>query len=341
MMDQKKYLLCLFVLILLALTGPLTHNVLAQQANAVVPTTQSRVDDQVSAATDESYRIGPGDVLDILVSKQPDYSRPGVRVDNNGMIQISRDDRELYAACKTVKEVAKEVRERYTKYLRNPYVYVEVKEFHSQPVAVIGAVNAPGRFQLQRRVKLLELLTYVNGPSDRAGATIQIIRSPQGAMCDSPASESAEKPKEEALIAYKLKETLAADEAANPYVRPGDIIRVADSDQAYLIGALRNPSPVILKEPLTLSEAIARAGGLAPGANSEKISIVRHLPGSSARTEIFANLKAINRRQAEDVLLQPNDVVEVYGASGAKKFLGDLMRSVVPRMAAYPVRIIP
>ncbi len=341
MMDQNKDLPRLFLLILLALSSPLTTNVVAQQANSVIPSPQARVTEDIAAATDESYRIGPGDVLDIFVSKQPDYSRTGVRVDNSGMIQLSRDDRELFAACKTVKELASEVKERYTRYLRNPYVYVEVKEFHSQPVAVIGAVHSPGRFQLQRRVRLLELLTYVNGPNDRAGATIQIIRSPHGAMCDSPASDPAEKPSEEALIAYNLKQTLAAEESANPYVRPGDIIRVADSDQAYLIGAVKNPSPIFLKEPLTLSEAIARSGGLAPGANSEKISIVRHVPGSSAKTEIIANLKAINRRQAEDVVLQANDVIEVPGTTGTKKFLGDLMRSVVPRMAAYPVRIIP
>ena len=340
-MHQNKDLPRLFLSILLALSSSLAANVAAQQANSVIASPQPRVTDDVSAATDESYRVGPGDVLDIFVSKQPDYSRTGVRVDNTGMIQLSRDDRELFAACKTVKELAREVKERYTRYLRNPYVYVEVREFHSQPVAVIGAVHAPGRFQLQRRVRLLELLTYVNGPNDRAGSTIQIIRSPQGAMCDAPASDSAEKPPEETLIAYNLKQTLAAEEPANPYVRPGDIIRVADSDQAYLIGAVRNPSPIFLKEPLTLSEAIARSGGLAPGANSEKISIVRHTPGSSAKTEIVANLKAINKRQAEDVVLQANDVIEVPGTTGAKKFLGDLMRSVVPRMATYPVRIIP
>ena len=105
-MDQNKDLTCLFLLILLALSSAVTGNVVAQQANAVVPTPQGRVAEDVAAATDEYYRVGPGDVLDIFVSKQPDYSRAGVRVDNNGMIQISRDDRELYAACKTVKELA-------------------------------------------------------------------------------------------------------------------------------------------------------------------------------------------------------------------------------------------
>lgn len=327
---------------LLAISSSLVAKVAAQESGVTVasPSSDGRLAENVATATDESYRIGPGDVLSIVVSKQPDYSRGGVRVDNNGMIQIPRDDRELNAACKTVKELANDVKERYTRYLRNPYVYVEVSTFTSQPVSVIGAVLSPGRFQLQRRVRLLELLTLVNGPSDRAGGSIQIIRSPQGASCDFQPSDSAEKPTNDTLIAYKLKETLEAQELANPYVRPGDIIRVADADQAYMIGAVRNPAPIILKEPLTLSDAIARSGGLAPDANSEKIRIVRQVNGTSAKTEIIANLKAINKRQTEDILLQANDVIDVPGASGAKKFLGDLVKTLVPRLTTYPLQVI-
>jgi len=328
-------------MVLLALSSSLTAEVTAQEAGAAARSGgEGRPAENVATATDESYRIGPGDVLDIVVSKHQDYSRVGVRVDNNGMIQISRDDRELKAACKTVKDLANEVKERYAKYLRNPYVYVEVSAFNSQPVAVIGAVNAPGRFQLQRRVKLLELLTFVNGPSDRAGGSIQIIRSAQGALCDAPGPDSSETPAEDILIAYRLNETLVALEQANPYVRSGDIVRVTDADQAYIIGAVRNASPITLKEPLTLSEAIVRAGGLAPDANSEKIRIVRHVNGTSAKTQIVANLKTINKRQSEDILLQANDVIEVPGAQGAKKFLGGLMKTLVPRMVSYPLGIV-
>lgn len=291
-------------------------------------------------AADESYRIGPGDVLDVVVSKQPDYSRSGVRVDNNGMIQIPRDDIELKAACKTVREIANEIKDRYRRYLRNPYVYVEVKEFQSQPVAVIGAVNTPGRFQLQRRVKLLELLTFVNGPSERAGGSIQIIRTSQGALCDPTPIDSTETAGGDSLIAYNLKDTLKAEEDANPYVRPGDIIRISDAEQAYIIGAVKTSAPVLLKEPVTLSDAIARAGGLAPGANSEKIRIVRQVNGTTTKTEIIANLKAINKRQKEDILLQANDIIDVPGPSGAKRFLDGLIRTIAPGLSSYPLAVI-
>jgi hypothetical protein len=62
--------------------------------------------------------------------------------------------------------------------------------------------------------------------------------------------------------------------------------------------------------------------------------------GTSAKTEIVANLKAINKRQEKDILLEANDVVEVPGPSGAKKFLGGLMNALVPRITSYPLGVI-
>ncbi|MGH9930142.1 MAG: polysaccharide biosynthesis/export family protein [Pyrinomonadaceae bacterium] len=342
MNSRKKYMHCFVLVVILALCSCLGNQIAAQEKTAAVPGSlvDGRQVENTAMAADESYRIGPGDVLDITVSKQPDYSRSGVRVDNNGMIQISRDDRPLSAACKTVRELAGEIKERYLRYLRNPYVYVEVKDFQSQPIAVIGAVNLPGRFQLQKRVKLREVLTFVNGPSDRAGGSVQIIRTEQEARCDAPNGSPSAKSEGDIFLVYNLKETLTADEKANPYIRPGDIIRVPEAEQAYVIGAVKTPAPVVLKDPVTLSEAIARAGGLASEADSEKIRIIRQAKGSTAKTEIIANLKAINKRQKEDILLEANDVIEVPGPSGSKKFLGALMNTIVPRVASYPLGVI-
>src|SRR5919106_992676 len=62
-------------------------------------------------------------------------------------------------------------------YNRNLQVDIFVKEYHSRQVAIIGAVNEQGRFQLQRRIRLLELLTFAKGPSAKAGQTINIVHS--------------------------------------------------------------------------------------------------------------------------------------------------------------------
>lgn len=302
-----------------------------------VPTIATQQLETAASVTDPLYRIGSGDVLDVIVSKQPDYSLTGVRVDNWGMIQIARDDEELQAACRTVREVASEIKARYRRYLRNPYVYVAVREFNSQPVAVTGAVLAPGRFQLQRRVRLLELLTYVNGPSDRASDKVQVIHSAHSTKCE-PSENSDEIAGSVAV--YNLEDTLRADEEANPIVHPGDIVRVPEAAQAFLIGSVKNPTPIDIKRPVTLSQAVAVAGGLLPDANGDKIRVLRQHSGSTQRTEIIANLKMINRRKAEDVLLQANDIVEVPGPSGSKKVLNAMMQTLIPSVIQYPLWVI-
>ncbi|HLE62552.1 MAG TPA: polysaccharide biosynthesis/export family protein, partial [Pyrinomonadaceae bacterium] len=112
----------------------------------------------------DTYQIGPGDILEIRVFNRPQLSREAVRVDARGMIRVPLIEEGIRAACRTETELAKELGKRYLEYLRNPSIEVFVKEFQSQPVAVLGAVVTPGRFQLQRRVRLLELLSYAGGP---------------------------------------------------------------------------------------------------------------------------------------------------------------------------------
>ena len=51
--------------------------------------------------TDDRYRIGPGDVLDIRIFNRANLSRDAVRVEGNGMIRMPLIDSEIRAACKT------------------------------------------------------------------------------------------------------------------------------------------------------------------------------------------------------------------------------------------------
>src|SRR5919106_1420342 len=135
------------------------------------------------AQQDDRYRIGPGDVLDVRIYNRPQLSRDAVRVEGNGLIRMPLIDTEIQAACLTEGELAKEIATRYAKYYRNLQVDIFVREYHSRQVAIIGAVNDQSRFELQRRVRLLELLTYAKGPSAKAGQTINIVHSTNVSPC--------------------------------------------------------------------------------------------------------------------------------------------------------------
>lgn len=291
-------------------------------------------------AADDRYRIGPGDVLDVRVFNKPQFSRDGVRVDGRGMIRMPLIEDEIQAACRTEHELATDITTRLREYLRQPQVDVFIKDFQSQPVAVLGAVRAPSRFQLQRRVRLLELLSYVGGPSDMAGRTIQIVHTAAPTICEAGALTGGDETALGVLDNFKLTETLRGDERANPYVRPGDVISIAEAEQAYVVGNVLRPSAVSLKERITVTRAIAMSGGLMPDTKTDRVRIVRQAPDSTTRTELFVDLKAVDKRQAEDIVLQAGDIVDVPTAGG-KRILRSLIGAIVPSVGQLPVRVIP
>ena len=294
---------------------------------------------QQAPPADKSYRIGPGDVLVIRVYKLPQLSSDAVRVEESGLIRMPLIDEAIQAACRTESELAKDIAARYLKYMKNPQVDIFIKEYHSRPVAVIGAVNTPGRFQLQRRVRLLELLSFAGGPAERAGENIQVVHSAPLLPCEpAPAAPAGDRHEALEVSAYKLSETLRGDTEANPYVRPGDVVTILESEQAYVVGNVVKPSVIALKDGMTVSQAIAMAGGTLPDTQSDRLRIIRQAPGGGKRV-ILVDLKAIGRQKAEDVALQANDIVEVPTASG-KRFLRTLLGSVVPSAARLPVQII-
>lgn len=317
--------------------------------SAQQPTEKTASDNTVAAGTksapavmtsnaDDRYRIGPGDILDIRILNRPTLSREAVRVEGNGMIRMPLIETEIQAACKTEGELAKEIADRYLKFYRKPVVDVFVKEYHSKPVAIIGAVNEQSRFELQRRVRLLELLTYAKGISPKAGQTINIVHSPPSLIC-----QKAEPDADEATTAfssYKLSETLEGRPRANPYVEPGDIITIPEANQVYVVGNVFTPLTIPLKEPITLSRAVAMAGGIKQDSQKDKVRIVRQDPGTGTSKELLVDLTAIEKKRAEDTPLMPNDIIDVP-LSGTKSFLRTLLGTVAPSVAQMPVRIIP
>lgn len=285
---------------------------------------------------DERYRIGPGDVLDIRIYNRPQLSREAVRVEGSGMIRMPLVENEIKAACLTEGELAKEIASRYAKYYKNLQVDVFIKGYHSRQVAIIGAVNDQSRFELQRRVRLLELLTYAKGPSTKAGQTVNIVHSTASAPC----KEAEESDSASVFSSYRLSDVLQGDPKSNPYLQAGDIVTVPEADQVYVVGNVFMPLTISLREPLTLTRAIAMAGGLKQDTRKDKIRVLRQEPGTMVRKEITVDLYAIEKKRSEDLALAPNDIIEVPTSAG-KSFLRSLIQGVVPGVGQLPVRVVP
>ena len=290
-------------------------------------------------ANDAQYRIGAGDILEVHVFNRPQLSRDAVRVDGRGLIEMPLLDEGIGAACKTESELAHEIENRYLRYQRNPHVSVFVKEFNSQPVAVIGAVVQPGRFNLQRRVRLLELLTFAGGPKETAGERVNLVRAPETTCPATTVAPNRGNSTRSDLISFRLSDILKGDNAANPYVEPGDIISLPEAEQAFVVGNVFKPTTINLKEPVTVMRAIAMAGGVMPDTKLDRVRIIRQPRPGSAETEIFVDLSAVKNHESENIVLQSGDIVDV-ATSGGKRFFRNLFSAFAPALANAPVYVV-
>ena len=299
----------------------------------VLPTA-SHAQTAPSAAPDSLYRIGPGDVLEIRVFNKPQLSRDAVRVDNRGLVRMPMIDSEIQAGCRTEAQLATELGMFYLKYQRHPHVDVFVKEYSSKPVAVMGAVGKPGQFQLQRRVRLLELISLAGGPTDRAGQQVLVAHSTELGTCQANSTPSVND-----FDAYDLTSTIRGEDSSNPYVQSGDIITVPEAQQVFVVGNVFKPSSISLKEKVTVSQAIAIAGGTMSDAKRNRVRILRQVGGGNTKTELIVDLEAISKLKADDIELLANDIVEVPTSSG-KRFFRGLLGAIAPSVSRA-VMVVP
>lgn len=282
---------------------------------------------------EERYRIGYQDRVTVRVDRHPDLTQT-VDVNPNGTITLFRLPEPVTAVCKTERELATDIAAAYQKdYLRNPEVNVVVAEQRSQSFAVIGAVVKPGQYIVNRRIRLLELLSVAGGPSKEAGSRIILARTGSTSSCkDNPGSSDTN----DVLYAdFKIKDVQQGID--NPELRPGDIVSVLEEDSVYVYGNVVRQGQVKFKEPITLMQAIASAEGLKPAAK-KSIRVLRQKPGSAERAELIFDMGKIAKQEANDPFLEANDIVAV-SEDTAKSIFQSIGRSLTGGLPSIFYRV--
>ena len=158
----------------------------------------------------KDYRIGPEDILDINVWKNPELSRERVPVRPDGKVSHPLIN-DIDVAGKTTNQVKAELTEYLSKYIENPEVAVVVREIHSPKVSVSGNVRMPGYFELKTTdVTVLDMIARAQGLNEFADkGNIKVIR--RG---------------EKGAIDFRYNDAINGRNNANFVVQPGDVIVV-------------------------------------------------------------------------------------------------------------------
>ena len=292
--------------------------------------------------TDARYRIGFQDTIQVKVYRHEHLS--GVHsISPNGTIFLPQLEKPIVAVCKTERELANDIIAAYKKsYLKNPYVDVRAVDQKSQAFGVIGAVGKPGYYYFNRKVHLLELLSFAGGPNlEFAGTQLLVARTGGSSFCRedgtvAPKTNDDENPEIE-LLTFKIKDVQSARQYL--WMKPGDVVSVLEADPFYVTGNVNKPGMFYLKAPTTLMQAIATAEGFKPASKKDSIRILRQKPNSTEREDLVFKLKDIEDKKIDDPLLQPNDIVAV-SEDRVKSIINGITKSVTGGLGNLPF-IIP
>jgi hypothetical protein len=171
---------------------------------------------------------------------------------------------------------------------------------------------------------LRELLVRAGGLTDGASGEIVLFR-PAGLSCSEPGEVEASEggavspPKDNGsqTLNIKISELLSGKSESDPHILGGDVITVTRSAPFYVIGAVNNPRPIYSHTEMTLSRAVASAGGPSKDADLRNVSIFRR-EGTTTRI-IDADLEKIKREESEDEVLRQFDIIDVASKGGGKR----------------------
>jgi protein involved in polysaccharide export with SLBB domain len=183
-------------------------------------------------------------------------------------------------------------------------------QWSCQQIAVLGAVRNPANLKAEPRRRIFELLALAGGPTAAAGKVVRLVHTCQCSPCT-----EIEK-KTEGIHEYNLLNVLRGLKSENPYVVRGDIVIVLEADSVFIIGNVRTPRSIHFSEGMTVTKAIAIAGGAVRSSRLVTIRIHRNGSYWTARDPIVVDLKAVLDGHAENVLLQPWNIVEVSDELG-------------------------
>lgn len=150
-------------------------NTAAPQGNTPAPQTQP-----VKSATDDpTYVIGPEDMINVAVWKEPDFSSTvPVRPDGKISLPLLGD---IEAAGRTPSELAQDLTGKLKKYIDDPHVTVVVTAINSKRVYILGEVNHPGAMNMTPKMTVLQAISAAGGVTPYANTKkISILRTEEG-----------------------------------------------------------------------------------------------------------------------------------------------------------------
>ena len=303
---------------------PAVPDTATKQMSVVASETNDRIAQLALASNVKQgdYLIGSGDLLGIDVFDVPELSRD-VRVNETGYISLPLMPSKVRATGLTPFQLQDKLAEllQTNGLVSTPQVTVSVKEQHSQPITVIGAVRTPMVIQALRKTTLLQALSQSGGIADDAGSTV-IVTRPVSDVSDSVDPGGASATSEPQTFTINLADVLESGDARfNIPLVGGDVVSVPRAGIIYVVGAVQKPGGFLLQNDLdhmTMLKMLSLAGGTTNTAKMKNAVILRKNLDTGKRDQVPVDLNKVMHLKTQDVQMQANDILFVPDSAGLR-----------------------
>jgi polysaccharide export outer membrane protein len=231
--------------------------------------------------------LGPGDVVRASVYGSPDLATE-TRVSEAGSLTFPLLG-EVQVGGLTTQQAEKKIGGLLEKggYLKKAQVNLLITTLASQQVSVLGQVNRPGRYPVEGKRKVLDLLAIAGGANAEGSDMVTLVRTRNGTTT----RETID------IVDMVRKGELNRDYE----VAGGDIIFVERAPRAYITGEVQRPGPFRIERAMTVQQALSAGGGLTPRGTQRGLRVTRKDANGIAHTIDVKN----------DDLVQVDDVITV------------------------------
>lgn len=242
-------------------------------------------------------RLNPGVLLGVTVYNEPELTTQA-RIDQHGDIILPLLGT-IHVQGKTVAEAQKAVQDKYVaaEILKHPQVTMNVLQYVSSNVMVLGEVQTPGRYPMLAPHSLLDVLGMAGGETNLAGDTIQV---------DGPAEGGS------GLRTYNYIRGEDEGSVRSAMVSPGDTVRVKRAGVIYVLGAVYRPGGYVMQEngSLNVAQAVSLAQGTLMQAKIGSIRVIRREDDGTLK-DIPVKYKQVMDGKYPALELQAQDIVYV------------------------------
>jgi Periplasmic protein involved in polysaccharide export len=278
------------------------------------------------------YIVGPNDSIMVTVSGAPEYSSGssgsngtlrGSRVDGNGNIQMPTLGL-VKVDGMTLSQIRDHIQDLLKQYIKKPSVVVEITEYKSYPLYILGQFKNTGIFYMDRPFNVLQGLALAGGYDSSANPkSARIIRKKRVLPVD----------------VYEL--LMNADQTQNIWLKPGDTIFMPDNkNQTVFVFGVGKPGMSITLPPsgLNLLQAIATAGLEKVGYHARRVYLIRSISPTRGQLMVV-DVEAIIRGDAYPLQLCEGDVI--YIPKSGLTTWNEAVNEMLPTLQAFGAILTP